>query len=171
MKISELLDEDTISELVTSIFRIRLDSGRSVGAVLTLNYPAGHVRALLTNAINETEVYGEVSTSVSTGSDQPDPLLAALGGNRQTYHFLTGKYPEEDVEDVAAMARRWQWLCINRPTLLITGIFGNGCTNKTIDDVEIIIDRADDRGLLPVRFPPTEDCHVGPNCICQHKDQ
>lgn len=113
MKISELLDEDTISELVTSIFRIRLDSGRSVGAVLTLNYPAGHVRALLTNAINETEVYGEVSTSVSTGSDQPDPLLAALGGNRQTYHFLTGKYPED----------------------------------------------------------ATTDCHVGPNCICQHKDQ
>ena len=37
-------------------------------------------------------------------------------------------------------AARYRWLCKNRDVMLITGFFGNGCTNRTINDVSAVID-------------------------------
>ncbi|MEF9875152.1 MAG: hypothetical protein RR778_15775 [Glutamicibacter sp.] len=37
-------------------------------------------------------------------------------------------------------AIRWRWLIENRPVLLITGFFGNGCVNRSMAEVEALID-------------------------------
>lgn len=39
-------------------------------------------------------------------------------------------------------AKRYCWLRENRDVLLITGFFGNGCINRTIDEVDAAIDAA-----------------------------
>ncbi len=39
-------------------------------------------------------------------------------------------------------AERYRWLCENRDVLLLTGFFGNGCINRTIDEVHAAIDDA-----------------------------
>jgi hypothetical protein len=43
-----------------------------------------------------------------------------------------------DLED----AERWRQLKKDRAVLLVTGYFGNGCVNRTVDDVEAVIDAA-----------------------------
>jgi len=44
--------------------------------------------------------------------------------------------------DVAKDAAMYRFLVTNRPVLLLTGFFGNGCTNKTIEDVEAAINKS-----------------------------
>jgi hypothetical protein len=44
--------------------------------------------------------------------------------------------------DDARDAKRYRWLRENRPVLLITGFFGNGCVNRRIEEVDHEIDAA-----------------------------
>lgn len=43
-------------------------------------------------------------------------------------------------EQIEKDAARYRWLRENYEVLLVTGFFGNGCINKTIEDVEAVID-------------------------------
>jgi hypothetical protein len=49
---------------------------------------------------------------------------------------------EAEAERLRADAERYQHLRSERPTLLITGFFGNGCVNRTIEEVDAAIDAA-----------------------------
>lgn len=48
--------------------------------------------------------------------------------------------PKVETFDDQLDAERYRWLKAKRETLLITGLFGNGCINKTVADVEAVID-------------------------------
>lgn len=48
----------------------------------------------------------------------------------------------EQADEAVTDAERYQWLKENRPVLLMTGFFGNGCINRTIGEVDAAIDAA-----------------------------
>ena len=48
--------------------------------------------------------------------------------------------PETEQDRMRKDAARYNWLRENRPILLLTGFFGNGCINRTIDEIDAEID-------------------------------
>ena len=49
---------------------------------------------------------------------------------------------EQQLAEARKDADRYQWLRKDRPVLLLTGYFGNGCVNRTIVEVDAAIDAA-----------------------------
>lgn len=75
MKVRDLLNDSTIVEIVSSLFRQRIRD-KSIGGLLTEVAPAVTVRGFLTSAIAETEVVAVepkmVSYMVATGYNVDD---------------------------------------------------------------------------------------------------
>ena len=55
---------------------------------------------------------------------------------------------EQQCAELLTDAERYRWLRENRNVLLLTGFFGNGCTNRTIDEVDSMIDQAIAKAVL-----------------------
>ena len=70
-----------------------------------------------------------------------DAISAAIGTNDYLDPPDGGSVPlAEQVARMAKDAARYRWLRENRNVLLLTGFFGNGCINRTVDEVDAQID-------------------------------
>jgi len=47
-----------------------------------------------------------------------------------------------DAKQICVEAARYRWLKENRDVMLLTSFFGNGCINRTIEEVDAAIDDA-----------------------------
>ena len=60
---------------------------------------------------------------------------------------------EETQKELARLrtdAARYRWLREHREVLLLTGFFGNGCINRTIDEVDTAIDTEGEEDDHPI---------------------
>ena len=56
----------------------------------------------------------------------------------QNMNRCVGPEPTNDEIDAA----RYRWLRENRDVMLVTSFFGNGCINRTVEEVDSAIDSA-----------------------------
>jgi hypothetical protein len=79
----------------------------------------------------------------SVCGDRPDGWCDSCPRKKPTYQQL-----EAQRDELLADAMRYRWLREHRDVLLLTGFFGNGCVNKTLDDVDSTIDGAIERAKV-----------------------
>lgn len=75
----------------------------------------------------------ELARMAKTAADNFESAESAIAAKEQSERLLAAA--ERD-------AARYRWLRKNRPVLLLTGFFGNGCINKLEEDADDYIDAA-----------------------------
>jgi hypothetical protein len=83
--------------------------------------------------------------------DEKDVRISELEEQSSIDRDFIGQYQQQIAELEAAEkdAARYRWLKAKRDVLLLTGFFGNACLNRTIEEVDALIDSALTKQELP----------------------
>lgn len=82
-------------------------------------------------------VLSEAREWLAEARDNAQRLLEAANGWK-----LAAEEARAECDRLRADAEYWRYVQDRRPTMLIVGFFGNGCVNKTMQDVKDAIDEA-----------------------------